>query len=150
LFPQLTVGQNMALAMQYHTTLTDEEIAAKVTEWLDRIGLCAHVNLLPGRLNQVWQQRVSLARALIMPKEALFVDNPPVGRTRDAAWWRKQLAGLTAEGVTVVVGTNDFSLWLDTAKQFALVQDGRFTVLGGPDQVRAGAEASWREYIMVD
>lgn len=150
LFPQLTVAQNMALAMQYHTTMTDEEIAAKVMEWLERVGLSVHADLFPARLNQVWQQRVSLARALIMPKEALFVDNPPVGRTRDAAWWHKQLAALAADGMTVVVGSNDFSMWLDTAKQFALVQDGRFTVLGGPDQVRAGTEAAWREYIMVD
>lgn len=150
LFPHLTVAQNVALALQYHTELTDEEITAQVAQWLERVGLTAHANLPPTRLNQVWQQRVSLARSLIMPKEVLFVDNPPAGRTRDGMWWRKQLQDFAADGMTVVVGSNDFSLWLDTAKQFALVQDERFNILGGPDQVRAGTGAAWREYIMVD
>lgn len=150
LFPQLTVAQNMALALQYHTTLTEDEILKQVEDWLARGGLSMHANTSPARLNQLWQQRVGLARALMMPKEVLFVDNPPGGRTRDAAWWRNQLASLAAEGMTVIVGSNDFSLWLDTAKQFALVQDGHFTVIGGPEQVRAGTEAAWREYIMVD
>jgi ABC-type transporter Mla maintaining outer membrane lipid asymmetry ATPase subunit MlaF len=150
LFPQLTVAQNMALSLQYHTTMTEEEILVKVKEWLDRVGLSTHANTSPARLNQLWQQRVGLARALMMPKEVLFVDNPPTGRTRDGTWWRKQLSALATEGTTIIVGSNDFSLWLDTAKQFALVQDGRFTVLGGPEQVRAGTGADWREYIMMD
>jgi ABC-type transporter Mla maintaining outer membrane lipid asymmetry ATPase subunit MlaF len=150
LFGQLTVAQNMALSLQYHTTMTDEEIVAKVSEWLERVGLTTHANTSPARLNQLWQQRVGLARALMTPKDILFVDNPPTGRTRDATWWRKQLSALAADGMTLIVGSNDFALWLESAKQFALVQDGRFIVLGGPEQVRAGTEADWREYIMVD
>lgn len=150
LLGQLTIAQNMALALQYHTTMSEEEIAAAVTQWLERVGLCSHANALPARLTAVWQQRVGLARALIQPKEVLFVDNPPMGRTRDAAWWRDQLRAQAAEGVTVVVGSNDFSQWLDTAKQFAVVQDGQFRVLGGRDQVLGNTDADWREYIMVN
>jgi len=150
LFPHLTLAQNVALALEYHTDLPEEQIAQQVEEWLARVELSDQADALPARVNPIWQQRVGLARALILPKEVLFVDSPPMGRTRDALWWRAQLAALNSEGVTVVVGTNDFSLWLDTAKQFALVQDGQFLILGGPQQVRACLEAPWRDYIMVD
>ena len=79
LFSQLTVAQNMALALQYHTTLTEQEILKQVEDWLTQVGLSMHANTSPARLNQLWQQRVGLARALMMPKEVLFVDNPPGG-----------------------------------------------------------------------
>ncbi|MCX7886510.1 MAG: ATP-binding cassette domain-containing protein [Verrucomicrobiae bacterium] len=150
LLGQLTVAQNVALALRYHTTMSEDEIGAAVIQWLERIGLRAHADVFPSRLTPIWQQRVALARALIQPKEVLFVDNPPAGRTRDAAWWRHQLCEQAADGVTVVVGSNDFSQWLDTARQFAVVQDGQFRVIGGREQVRVAAGAEWREYIMVD
>jgi ABC-type transporter Mla maintaining outer membrane lipid asymmetry ATPase subunit MlaF len=150
LLSHLTVGENVALPLRYHRTSPDAEIAAQVESWLERAGLGGCAGMMPSRFSPRLQQRLALARTLIMPKSVLFVDNPPGGRNRDSHWWREQLGGLAAQGLTVVVASNDFGIWLDTAQRFALVQDGQFSIIGGPEEVKSCADAAWREYVMVN
>ena len=150
LLAHLTVAENVALPLRYHRAMDEAEVNTLVAEWLARAGLSEYADAMPSRLSPRHQQRLALARALVMPKAALFVDNPPEGRSRDTAWWRDQLNTLAAQGTTVVVGTNDFASWLDSAALFAVVQDGKFSVIGNSNNVRAAADAAWREYIMVN
>lgn len=150
LLAHLTVAENVALPLRYHREVDDAEADKLVESWLERAGLSGYAEAMPSRLSPRLQQRLALARALIMPKAVLFVDNPPGGHNRDSRWWRKQLSELAAQDMTVVVASNDFGEWLDTAQHFALVQDGQFSIIGGPEQVKACADATWREYITVN
>jgi len=141
LLTQLTVAQNIALPLAYHTALDEAAIGGRVAEWLARAELGELASAMPSRLSQRLQQRAGLARALAVPTDVLFVDNPPVGLSgQDAAWWREQLGALHAQGLTVVVGGNDCTAWRETATRFAVVENERFRVLGDRDAGRAGKE----------
>ncbi len=150
LLTHLTVAENVALPLRYHRQMADAEVAVQVEAWLERAGLSRFAEAMPSRLNPRLQQRLSLARALIMPKAMLFVDTPPVGHDQDARWWQHQLGELVRQDLTVVVASNDFGSWLEIATHFALVQNEQFNIIGGPDQVKTDTNAAWRDYVTVN
>jgi putative ABC transport system ATP-binding protein len=129
LLTHLTVAENIALPLQYHTDLPDAEVQARVAHWLDRTGLtdCAHDR--PSRLSPRFQQRVSLARALVVPTDVLFVDHPPtVLDEAEAGWWRDQLTALHTGGLTVIVGTNDRATWSPLPTSQGRIRDQQFHI----------------------
>ena len=150
LFSHLTVAQNIALPLAYHATGDDAELGAPVADWLARAELTAQAHAMPSQVSPRLQQRASLARALIVPTDVVFVDSPPVSQgAREARWWQDQLRALQARGVTVVVGSNEFAAWLDLAATFALIEDEQFRVLGDAAAVRANRDTAWREFVTV-
>jgi len=117
---------------------------------LDRAELSALAPVMPSRLSVRLQQRASLARALAVPTEILFLDNPLTGLgPREARWWTDYLRELRRDdkALTIVATCDDYRPWLDVATQFAVIEAGKFRVLGGREQVLASTEASVRELL---
>lgn len=154
LFSHLTVAQNIALPLQYHLHLDDDETVAKVEEILKLGDLQAYAAATPSRLSLRVQQRVSLLRALTASPEILFLDNPLAGlAVRDSRWWLKYLGQLRAamrfedEPLTLVVGCDDFRGWLEAGTHFAVIEKGRFREVGDREKVRATEEPFVREFL---
>lgn len=77
LFPWLTVGQNVALAVDaVHKDRSKEERAALVKQKVDLVGLGHAMDRKPAQLSGGMRQRVSVARALAMKPEILLLDEP--------------------------------------------------------------------------
>lgn len=77
LFPWLTVGQNVALAVDaVHKDRSKEERAALVKQKVDLVGLGHAMDRKPAQLSGGMRQRVSVARALAMEPEILLLDEP--------------------------------------------------------------------------
>jgi ABC-type transporter Mla maintaining outer membrane lipid asymmetry ATPase subunit MlaF len=107
---------------------------------------------MPSRLSLRLQQRACLARAVAVPTEILYLDNPLAGLgPRDARWWTEFLReqrGAAGNGpLTIVATCNDFRPWLEWATQFALVREGRFHALGNREQVLASDDPGVRELL---
>ena len=138
LFNHLTVAQNIALPLCYHENLGQEEARSQVQSWLDAMELEVWADSTPGALGRNWQKRVGLARALVLKPEVLLVDSPLTGLDlRHANWWLTFLDGLSkghdllsGRPVTLVVTTADLRPWKGHARQFAVLKDKRFSVLG--------------------
>ena len=153
LFNDLTVADNVALPLRYHHNLTRPAAAAEIGELLECTGLTPWADHAPGTLGRTWQKRAGLARALALKPEVLLVDNPLGGMDpRHVRWWLDFLDQLSkghslmgGRPVTLVVTTADFRPWKDHARQFALLQDQRFVVLGGWGQLEAASEGLVRE-----
>lgn len=129
LFSHLTVAQNIALPLAYHGTGDDAALAGPVGEWLARAELAGFAQAMPSRLSSRLQQRAALARALVVPTDALFVDSPPVGASeQDAAWWREELGALHRQGLTVVVGSNEREVWTGLPARMGWLRKERFEV----------------------
>ena len=138
LLNELTLAENVALPLRYH--LEDEE--AEPTERIEALvaltGLEPWAGQRPAEVSRNWQQRFGLARALALKPELLLLDDPLSGLDpRDAAWWIEKLEALAAghplldgRPLTLVVTTNDLRPWRGSARQFALLQDRSFVVLG--------------------
>lgn len=77
LFPWLTVGANVALAVDaVHQDKTREERAALVRQKVELVGLGHAVDRRPGQLSGGMRQRVAVARALATEPEILLMDEP--------------------------------------------------------------------------
>ena len=77
LFPWLTVGQNVALAVDaVHKDRSKEERTALVKQKVELVGLGHAIDRKPAQLSGGMRQRVSVARALAMEPEILLLDEP--------------------------------------------------------------------------
>ena len=148
LLGHLTVAANVALPLLYHLDLDEAQVDQRVEQLLSRTGTLSYAQTMPSRLNVRLQQRASLARALAVPTEMLYLDNPLTGLSpRDARWWTEYLRELRQArtsgdaALTIVATCDDFHPWLDLATHFGVIDGDRFRVLGGRDQVEASKES---------
>ena len=154
LFSHLTLAQNIALPLCYHRNCAGEAVAEEVAGLLSRFGLLALAERLPGQVSPAFRQRAALVRALALQPEVLFLDDPLAElNTSQVRWWlgllgdagdREERAGWPT---TWVVATDDLRPWLTVGRQFALLQEGGWRVLGGRADLGVAREPLVRELL---
>lgn len=137
LLNHLTLAENVALPMQYHLTLTHDELLARVSELLEAVDLLELANIYPASISRNRQQRIGLARAMALRPEVLLLDGPLTGLDpTDANWWIEIMDRL-AEGhpvmggrpATLVATAHDFRPWRGHARQFAALRHKHLRLL---------------------
>lgn len=131
-----TVYQNVASGMKLRGFKTDI-IHDKVNEWLKRLGIEHLAARQAANLSGGESQRVSLARALVLEPEVLFLDEP------FSALDVPTRAALTAElarilrdtRITSVFVTHDYSEVPLLAETVAVMQQGRIIQVASPRDV---------------
>ena len=145
LLAHLTARENIALPLRYHHNLSAAQAHDAVEEALEEMGMGPWADATTGTLSRNWQSRVGLARALMLKPQLLLIDNPIAGMDLcHVQWWRGFLDEL-ARGrkwpgngpLTLVVTASDLRPWKGRARQFAVLQNKTFRVLGGWPEVEA-------------
>lgn len=138
LFPHLAALENVAFPLRARRA-AKVEARGRATRLLERLGVRDRVNALPRDLSGGEAQCVALARALIAEPLLLLLDEPlsalDVGtraRVRDLV--SEELARFP--GVRVLV-THDPVEAAILADRLVLLEDGRVTQIGTPEQIRA-------------
>jgi ABC-type transporter Mla maintaining outer membrane lipid asymmetry ATPase subunit MlaF len=155
LFNHLTVRENIALPLRYHRNLSKSAADSAVQKMLDAIELAPWADSTPGAMGRNWQKRVGLARALMLEPEVLLLDNPLAGLDlRHLNWWLTFLDRLSkgfdltgGRPMTLVVTTADLARWKGRARQFAILKNKHFAVLGSWDQVGAASQELVQELL---
>jgi ABC-type transporter Mla maintaining outer membrane lipid asymmetry ATPase subunit MlaF len=120
LFNHLTVAENVALPVLYHE---EGDATARVNTALARAELTAFAQAMPSRLPPRLRQRAAVLRAVIVPAEILFLDEPLTGQSaREVKWWTDFLREQQRAGVTVVATCIDFGPWRGLADRFAVIR----------------------------
>ncbi|WP_426738429.1 ABC transporter ATP-binding protein [Plantibacter sp. 2H11-2] len=104
----------------------DTEIERRVDDLLRRFGLESARDVHPFLLSGGQKRRLSVGSALIAGAPVLALDEPTFGQDRARAnELLDLLAGLNAQGTTVVVVTHDLQLVADHASHVAVMAGGR-------------------------
>jgi ABC-type transporter Mla maintaining outer membrane lipid asymmetry ATPase subunit MlaF len=154
-FTRLTVRENVALPLRYHENLAAAEANLRVDRMIEFLGLIDWADITAGNLGRNLQKKVGLGRALILGPEVLLLDNPLGGLDfRHSNWWLHTLDQLSkGEGIlpgkpmTLIVTTADLRFWRNRARQFAVLSDHRFQVLGDWSGVEAAAAETVAELL---
>jgi len=131
-----TVYDNVALGLRLRG-LQPAQVRARVEPWLARLGI-AHLAQRPAkRLSGGEARRVSLARALVLQPDILFLDEP--FNALDTPTRQQLLLELQAlfhgEGLTAVYITHDFGEALALGHRVAVVMEGQVQQIGSPSEV---------------
>jgi phospholipid/cholesterol/gamma-HCH transport system ATP-binding protein len=133
LFGSLTVGENVGLPLREHTRL-DDELIDQVAAWkLALTGLQTEVGAqYPAELSGGMLKRASLARALALDPELLFLDEPTAGLDPESAGDVDQLVRKLRDlfGLTIVMITHDLDLLWQLADRVAVLADGKVQGVG--------------------
>jgi sulfate/thiosulfate transport system ATP-binding protein len=135
-FKHLTVRDNVAFGLKIRRR-PKAEIAEKVDNLLEVVGLSGFQTRYPSQLSGGQRQRMALARALAVDPQVLLLDEPfgaLDAKVRDdlRAWLRRLHDEVH---VTTVLVTHDQSEALDVADRIAVLRDGRIEQVGSPSTV---------------
>ena len=136
LFRNMTVEQNVNFAPRVNRTMKKDELARKTERMLELVGLAGMGAKKATALSGGQEQRVSLARALMVEPKLLLLDEPL--SALDASL-RESMQGyiraLNREtGTTMVLVTHDQQEAIALADRIAVMHDGRIVQIGSPHE----------------
>jgi ABC-type transporter Mla maintaining outer membrane lipid asymmetry ATPase subunit MlaF len=155
LFNHLTVGENVALPLRYHQNLPKTQAEPEVQRILEAFELAPWADSTPGAIGRNWQKRVGLARALVLKPEVLLLDSPLTGLDlRHITWWLGTLDQLSrghpllqGRPLTLILTAADLRPWKGRARQFGVLKDKQFMVLGTWEKVEAASRELVQELL---
>jgi putative ABC transport system ATP-binding protein len=124
LIDELTVQENIELALLYHNTSASER-KARVAEVMDKVGIAHRAKHMPNQLSGGQQQRVAVARAVV-GNQALILADEPTGNLDSAHGQEvmEMLQALNEEGSTIIMVTHSPS-HADYARRTINLFDGQ-------------------------
>jgi iron(III) transport system ATP-binding protein len=149
LFPNLTAWKNVAYGLE-NARAGKAEVARRVTELLELVGLGAQGGKYPAQLSGGQQQRVALARALATSPGLLLLDEPLSALdAKVRVYLRHEIKALQRRlGVTTIIVTHDQEEALVMADRIVVMNQGRIEQVGTPVEIyREPASAFVADFI---
>ncbi|HEX9005744.1 MAG TPA: ABC transporter ATP-binding protein [Bacteroidota bacterium] len=138
LFPHMSVFRNVAFGLRSRH-MKEEAVRARVTEVLAAVGLAGRLETPVPHLSGGEQQRVAVARALVIEPDLLLFDEPL--SNLDAALrlrTREEIRRLQrSTGITTVYVTHDQAEAMSLSDRVAVMQAGRLEQVDTPQDMYA-------------
>ena len=151
LWGDLTIAENIALPLQYHTNLSKSEIADLVAFKLSLVGLSGFEDFYPYELSGGMKKRAGLARAMILDPEFLFFDEPSAGLDPISS---KHLDDLICEirdcfKTTIIIVTHELASIFSIGDRAAYLdaETKQLLDIGRPDWLREYASEKVRHFL---
>lgn len=136
LFPNMTVLDNVKIALVKVKGVADSEATKTAEKFLAKVGVADKANVYPASLSGGQQQRVAIARALAMNPKIMLFDEPTsaldpemVGDVLDV------MKDLAAKGMTMIVVTHEMGFAKEVADRVVFMADGLIQETGKPEDV---------------
>jgi phospholipid/cholesterol/gamma-HCH transport system ATP-binding protein len=149
LFDSLTVGENIALALQRRRKISRGEVKDRIHAALEMVGLGSVAGVIPSSLSGGMRKRVGLARAIAPSPRYILYDEPTSGLDVETAdeinLLMNDLRGKL--GVTSIVVTHDIHSAFLVGDRFAVLNDGVMVMTGTRDELEKTMDEDVRKYI---
>lgn len=138
LFPHLSAFENVAFGLRLQK-MPDAEVRERTEKGIATVGLTGFEKRKPAEMSGGQQQRLALARSLVMEPKVLLLDEPLSNLdARLRLEMRSELQRVQKKtGVTMVFVTHDQSEALALADRIVLMKDGKIEQLGTPHELYA-------------
>ena len=152
LFDSMSVAENIALPLVEHTNMTQIEIAKRVAEKLELIGLPGIENLKPSELSGGMKKRVGLARAIVMDPKYILYDEPTTGLDPImAANIDKLIVDLSSKlKVTSIVVTHDMQSVAKVADRVVMLHNGKIQFSGTVEELYSSKDAIIKQFVRAE
>jgi phospholipid/cholesterol/gamma-HCH transport system ATP-binding protein len=144
LFSSMSVGENVAFALQEWTELPLEAIGAIVRAKLALVGLEGAEDKLPAELSGGMRKRAAIARAMAFEPSLIFLDEPSAGLDPvSAAELDELILTLNANlGLTVVMVTHELESIFKVGKSCVMLDRESRSIIarGEPRRLRSESE----------
>src|SRR5262245_33376906 len=136
LSPHLTVYENVAFGLRLKG-IGGKDVDAKVTSGIKSVGLPKFADRKPAELSEGQQQRVALARSMVMEPKVLLLDEPLSNLdARLRLEMRTELQRVQKEtGVTMIFVTHDQVEALALADRIIVMLNGGIEQIGTPEDI---------------
>jgi phospholipid/cholesterol/gamma-HCH transport system ATP-binding protein len=151
LFDSMSVFENVAFPLREHTTLSDDEIEARVREKLEFVDLEPDrvMDQLPAELSGGMKKRVGIARGMAVNPAIMLYDEPTSGLdplttgtiTRLVMKLQRELK------VTSIVVSHDIRSAFRMATKIALLADHRIVFFGSPEEMTASQDRYVQDFL---
>jgi len=149
LFGSLTVNENIGLPLREHSGL-DDVLIDEIAAWkLAMTGLKPEVGAqYPSELSGGMMKRASLARALALDPELLFLDEPTAGLDPESASGVDELVRKLRDlfGLTIVMITHDLDLLWQVADRVAVLAEGKVQGIGSMSELSHADNPAIRQF----
>ncbi|MDG1138770.1 MAG: ATP-binding cassette domain-containing protein [Opitutales bacterium] len=146
LWSSLNILENLALPLQTHTSLSEQEIKELAYYKLSLVGLSGFETFYPSEISGGMRKRAGIARAMILDPSIIFLDEPSAGldpvnarRLDDLIIELKQSLGVTFVVVTHELASifeiGDHSIFLDSRTKSIIAK-------GSPSNLLQNCESS--------
>jgi phospholipid/cholesterol/gamma-HCH transport system ATP-binding protein len=149
LFPDLTVGENVAFPLREHTNLSEAMLRDLVMMKLNAVGLRGARDLKPSQISGGMARRVALARAIALDPDLMMYDEPfagldPVSLGIIAKLIREINDAL---GITSLIVSHDLHETFAIADLVYILADGAIVASGSPKEIEANENPLVRQFI---
>jgi len=149
LFDSMSVFDNVAFPLVEKTSLTREQIAARVFEILRQVGLEGMEHKYPSELSGGMQKRTALARALVRRPSILMLDEPTTGHGPTRTTAIHQLVHDTQQrfGLSAVVVSHDVPQVFEVSDRVAFMHLGKIEVAGTVAEVMSSNNENFSRFL---
>jgi len=149
LISNMSVFDNIALPLRYHTDLDEEVIRERVEDALRSTGALEAMTMRPDYLSLGLQRRVGVARAVVQHPDIIFYDDPILGLDHvNAAAVAQLIKEMNEEhGVTSVLVSHSLALASSLGDRVAVVTGGRIRDIGTLDELRHSENTETQKFL---
>ena len=151
LFDSVTVGENVAYGLHEHFafTMTEAQIAERVSWALTSVGLPGIEWMRPSDLSGGMRKRVGVARTIALQPEVILFDEPttgldPVNTTRINQLILRLKRQLN---ITSIVVTHDMSTAFTVSDRIAMVHRGVIAEVGTVEQIKTSTNPLVHDFV---
>jgi len=152
LFDSMTVFDNVAFPLREKTRLPEPEVAARVCERLEAVGLAEMGRKYPAEISGGMRKRVALARALVTDPEIVLFDEPTTGLDPILV---NTIHHLIVElhrkfRFTAVMVSHEIPEIFQIADRVAMLHEGVIVETGAADAIQGSANPIVQQFIRGD